>query len=321
MRTSGRDRRGAGSQRDPARPDRRRPDFFSRRRLRRWGPVRRRERRGQPIRTGSRRLAAAACATVTGERLTTGSWWRRRSGRSTAVTIIDSGRVVSSGITPTIGKLDFYRARLSVDGKSLLYNAAKDLRRTVARRPRSGARRWTDRRSSHDPAFRRWRTTSWSTPDGTVAAIAFEDRPDVDGMLASRGNKLVEVAPDNGTQRTVWTSWKPLRRFGASGRATTRSRAGRSRTRSITTPARDVYYLPGMRNFSSIARVNRATVRVRVGPGFCAWVDHPTLSSPAPPRSLHQHQLRRARQSHPSSWITTALPRRVNRACSSTSWI
>ena len=176
-------------------------------------------------------------------------------------------------------KKDFYRARLARDGKSLLYNAAK---------------------ISGDPApdsaivrvaFDGTEVSSVSIPllahdfveqpDGTLGALAVEYRDFQGTMIA--GNKIVEVAPD-GTQRTAWTSWDC---FDPAVIAGDDIEQGWTFANALDyDAAADVYYV-GMRNFSSIARVNRQT-------RACEWVlglGAPTLAfSPGAPRFLHQHQ-------------------------------
>ena len=200
-------------------------------------------------------------------------------GATTAVVIIDAkGNIV--WYHSDARQLDFYRARLSVDGKSVLYNAAK-----ISGEP--------------SPASELVRVSLDGTPlgsipipllahdfvehaDGTLAAIAFEDRQDAAGARV-RGNKLVEVASD-GTQRTVWTSWNCFDPATAPGDDPAQ---GWTFANALDyDPAADVYYV-GMRNFSSIAKVNRAT-------GACEWVfglygSTFTFAAGAQ-RFLHEHQ-------------------------------
>ena len=179
-------------------------------------------------------------------------------------------------------KLDFYRARLSVDGKSVLYNAAK-----ISGEP-SAASELVRVPLDGDPA----KTTSIPVPylahdfvehaDGTLGAIAFEDRTDAAGARV-RGNKLIEIAPD-GTQRTVWTSWNCFDPATAPGDDPAQ---GWTFANALDfDPAADAYYV-GLRNFSSIAKVNRTT-------GACDWVlglygSTFTFAAGAA-RFLHEHQ-------------------------------
>ena len=200
-------------------------------------------------------------------------------GAATVVTIIDSnGQIVWYHTDDR--QLDFYRARLSVDGKSLLYNAAK-----ISGEPSPASEIV---RVSLDGS----QTSTIPIPllahdfvehaDGTLAALAFEDGQDVDGTRI-RGNKLVEVAPD-GKQRTVWTSWSC---FDFSALKGDDPQQGWTFANALDyDAAADVYYV-GMRNFSSIARVNRAT-------GACEWVlglyGGTFTFAPGAARFLHQHQ-------------------------------
>ena len=89
-------------------------------------------------------------------------------------------------------------------------------------------------------------------PDGTLAAIVVEER-DFQGAPL-RGDKIVEIAPDGDADA----------RSGAPGTASIPpSSPGDDPAMGWTfanaldyDPVADVYYL-GMRNFSSIARINR----------------------------------------------------------------
>jgi hypothetical protein len=200
-------------------------------------------------------------------------------GATTAVTIINAqGQIVWYHTDDR--QLDFYRARLSIDGKSLLYNAAQ-----ISGEPSAAAEIV---RVSLDGA----QSSSISVPflahdfvelsDGTLGAIAFEDRQDASGNRV-RGNKLVEIAPD-GAQRTVWTSWNCFDPAAVPGDD---PKQGWTFANALDyDPAADAYYV-GLRNFSSIAKVNRAT-------GACDWVlglygSTFTFAAGAA-RFLHEHQ-------------------------------
>ena len=201
-------------------------------------------------------------------------------GATTAVSIIDSkGQIVWYHTDDRM--LDFYRARLSRDGKSLLYNAAK-----ISGEPSPASEIV---RVSLDGS----QSTAIPVPllahdfvelaDGTLGAIAFEDRMDTDGVTRIRGNKLVEVAPD-GTQRTVWTSWNCFDYATVKGDDPTQ---GWTFANALDYDAdADAYYV-GMRNFSSIAKVNRGT-------GACEWVfgtyGNTFTFAPGAARFLHEHQ-------------------------------
>jgi hypothetical protein len=200
-------------------------------------------------------------------------------GATTAVVIIDSkGDIVWYHTDERM--LDFYRARLSVDGKSLIYNAAK-----ISGEPSTASELV---RVSLDGS----QSTSIPIPflahdfvehaDGTLAAIAFEDHTDAGGNRV-RGNRLVEVAPD-GTQKTVWTSWNCFDPVATPGDDPSQ---GWTFANALDyDAAADAYYV-GMRNFSSIAKVNRTT-------GACEWVlgtyGSTFTFAAGSPRFLHEHQ-------------------------------
>jgi hypothetical protein len=200
-------------------------------------------------------------------------------GATTAVVIIDAkGEIVWYHSDDR--KLDFYRARLSVDGKSLIYNAAK-----ISGEPSPTSELV---RVALDGS----QSTSIPVPflahdfvehaDGTLAAIAFEDRQDAAGNRV-RGNKLVEIAPD-GTQSTIWTSWNCFDPVAVPGDDPSQ---GWTFANALDWDAdADAYYV-GLRNFSSIAKVTRAT-------GACEWVlgtyGSTFTFAAGSPRFLHEHQ-------------------------------
>jgi len=200
-------------------------------------------------------------------------------GAITAVTIIDAqGRIVWYHTDDR--QLDFYRARLSVDGKSLLYNAAK-----ISGEPSPASeivRVSLDGSQQSSIPIPLLAHDFVEHADGTLAAIAFEDRQDTDGTRI-RGNKLVEVAPD-GTQRTVWTSWSCFDYAAVKGDD---PQQGWTFANALDYDATDDVYYLGMRNFSSITRINRKT-------RACEWVlglSGSTLTFAAgAARFLHQHQ-------------------------------
>jgi hypothetical protein len=176
-------------------------------------------------------------------------------------------------------KLDFYRARLARDGKSVLYNAAKisgdpSPDSAIVRVALDG----TEVSSVPIPFLAH---DFVEHPDGTLGALAIEYR-DFQGT-AIAGNKIVEVAPD-GTQRTVWTSWDCFDPAAITGDDL---QQGWTFANALDYDAAANVYYVGMRNFSSIARINRQT-------RACEWVlglGAPTLTfAPGAPRFLHQHQ-------------------------------
>ena len=200
-------------------------------------------------------------------------------GAITAVTIIDAqGRIVWYHTDDR--QLDFYRARLSVDGKSLLYNAAK-----ISGEPSPASeivRVSLDGSQQSSIPIPLLAHDFVEHADGTLAAIAFEDRQDAAGNLV-RGNKLVEIAPD-GTQSTIWTSWNCFDPVATPGDD---PKQGWTFANALDYDAAAGAYYVGLRNFSSIAKVNRAT-------GACEWVlgtygSTFTFAAGAP-RFLHEHQ-------------------------------
>jgi hypothetical protein len=176
-------------------------------------------------------------------------------------------------------QMDFYRARLSVDGKSLIYNAAK-----VSGTP-------TDASELVRVALDGSKTTSIRIPylvhdfvehaDGTLAAIALEMRDN--GGTQLRGNKIVEVATD-GTQKTVWTTWDCFDPAAITGDDLEQ---GWGFANALDYhPDEDAYYV-SLRNFSSIVRIERNT-------RSCSWVfglGKPTFTfATGSARFMHEHQ-------------------------------
>ena len=151
-------------------------------------------------------------------------------GATTAVVIIDAkGDIVWYHSDDR--QLDFYRARLSVDGKSLIYNAAK-----ISGEPSPASELV---RVSLDGS----QSTSIPIPflahdfvehaDGTLGAIAFEDRPGRRRQPRARQQAGRDRARRHADAPSGPAGTASIR---SRRRATIRSRAGRSRTRSITTP-------------------------------------------------------------------------------------
>jgi hypothetical protein len=175
--------------------------------------------------------------------------------------------------------LDFYRARLSLDGKSIIYNAAN-----ISGAPSEASelvRVALDGSGSSSIPVPLLAHDFVELPDGTLAAIVVEER-DFQGAPL-RGDKIVEIAP-NGTQTTVWSAWDCFDPAVVIG---DNPAQGWTFANALDyDPVADVYYL-GMRNFSSITRINRQT-------RACEWVlglGAPTLTfAPGSSRFLHQHQ-------------------------------
>ena len=199
-------------------------------------------------------------------------------GMGVAVVILDgSGDIV--WYHKDDRKKDFYRARLARDGKSLLYNAAK-----ISGEPSPDSaivRVALDGTEISSVPIPYLAHDFVEHPDGTLGALAVEYR-DFQGATIA-GNKIVEVAPD-GTQRTAWTSWDCFDPAVITGDDLEQ---GWTFANALDYDAAAGVYYVGMRNFSSIARVNRQT-------RACEWVlglGAPTLTFAAgAPRFLHQHQ-------------------------------
>jgi hypothetical protein len=199
-------------------------------------------------------------------------------GSTTAVLILDAeGNIVWHYRDDR--ELDFYRARLSVDGQSLLYNAA-----SVSGDPADDSelvRVALDGSESSSIAVPLLAHDFVEHDDGTLAAIVVEYR-DFEGM-SLRGDQIVEVAPD-GTQTTVWSAWDCFDPAEWTGDDVEH---GWTFANALDyDPGEDAYYL-GMRNFSSIAKIARAT-------GECEWVLGSSASTfefaSGSARFLHQHQ-------------------------------
>lgn len=199
-------------------------------------------------------------------------------GTTTAVTILNAaGKIVwyhQDG-----RELDFYRARLSVDGKSLVYNAASvsgdpadDSELVRVALDGSGETSIPVPLLAHDFV---------EHPDGTLAAIVVEYR-DFEGAEL-RGDKIVEIAPD-GTQTTVWSAWDC---FDPAEEPGDDIEHGWTFANALDYDADEQVYYLGMRNFSSITKIPRAS-------GTCEWVlgfTAPTLEfASGSARFLHQHQ-------------------------------
>jgi arylsulfate sulfotransferase len=181
---------------------------------------------------------------------------------------------------PAQSRLEAYRVRLSRDGKSVLYSAAKvsgdpSPVSELVRVSLEGVEIETIPIPllAHDFV---------EHADGTLAALAFEYR-DFEGMPL-KGSALIEIAP-GGSKRTVWTSWTcfdPAVVQGEDFRT-----LGWTFANAVDyDAAADAYYI-SLRNFGSIAKVNRTT-------GACEWVlgagGNTFTFAPGSVRFLHQHQ-------------------------------
>ena len=200
-------------------------------------------------------------------------------GATTAVTIIDAqGQIV--WYHQDDRELDFYRARLAIDGKSLLYNAA-----SVSGDPSDASelvRVALDGSSTSSIPVPLLAHDFVEHPDGTLGAIVVEYRDD-DAGTPIRGDSIVEIDP-NGERRTIWSSWDCFDLAEEQGDDLTH---GWTFANALDYgPTEQAYYL-GMRNFSSIAKIDRAS-------GTCEWVFGLTAATidfaPDAEVFLHQHQ-------------------------------
>ncbi len=175
--------------------------------------------------------------------------------------------------------LDVYRARLSVDGQSLLYNAA-----SVSGDP-----------SDESMLIRVSLCGSEVTPievpllahdfvehpDGTLGAMVVEYRGEGDDEI--KGDQIIEIAPD-GTQTQVWSAWDC---FDPEVHIGDDQEYGWTFANALDyDPVEQAYYL-SLRNFSSIVRIDRATAS-------CDWVFGNVAATIEPAAGsasfLHEHQ-------------------------------
>ncbi|MFT4978513.1 MAG: hypothetical protein ACI8S6_004423 [Myxococcota bacterium] len=179
--------------------------------------------------------------------------------------------------------LDVYRTRLSLDGQSVLYNAG-----SVSGDPAADSKIYRvalDGSSIEEIEVPLLAHDFVELPDGTIGAMATEYRDgELDGEpFTFRGDQIIEIAPD-GSQSVAWSAWDcfdPSEVIGDS------IEQGWTFGNALDyDPDDDVYYF-GMRNFSSIARIDRQT-------GSCDWVFGSTGATIEPDGSsdvfLHQHQ-------------------------------
>ncbi len=174
--------------------------------------------------------------------------------------------------------LDVYRARLSVDGRSLLYNAA-----SVSGDPSDESQLM---RVSLDGS----EVTAIDVPllahdfvehaDGTIGAMVIEYR-DVDGEEI-KGDSIVEIAPD-GTQTTVWTSWDC---FDVDEHEVNPVDAAYGWTFANALDYDGTYYYLSLRNFSTIVQIDPRD-------GSCGWAFGDigaTITPSGATRFMHEHQ-------------------------------
>lgn len=182
-------------------------------------------------------------------------------------------------------ELDVYRVRPSVDGTGVWYSAA-----SVSGDPSADSElvhvSW-DGSQVTPVAVPLLAHDFVEHPDGTLAAIVVEYRDGADGEPV-RGDKLVEIAPD-GTQTTVWSAWDCFDPVEAPGDEPV---LGWTFANALDLSDDGTEYHLGIRNFSSILRIDRATgTCLEVIGGFGA--DAPGDADPivvSDDEFLHQHQ-------------------------------
>ena len=178
-------------------------------------------------------------------------------GTTRAVVILDpDGDVV--WIQMDDSELSNYRARLSRDGRGVIYSSAE---LSGEPSPDSAVVRLSfDGSEREEIPIPLLAHDFVEHADGTIGALVLEDREDEEGNVV-RGNKIVEVAPD-GTMTDVWTTWDC---FDPEVHVGDDPVTGWTFTNALDYDASNDAYLVSIRNFSSIARINRETAE-------CEWV-------------------------------------------------
>lgn len=175
--------------------------------------------------------------------------------------------------------LDVYRARLSQDGQSVLYNAA-----SVSGDPAEGSqivRVSIDGEQESSIAIPLLAHDFVELADGTIGAIVVERRDDTG--VPVRGNQLVEV-PRDGDPHVVWSAWDC---FDPSVDLGDDPETGWTFANALDYHAEeDAYYL-GMRNLSGIVKISRETWDCELVFGGAASTIEIAATSE---RFLHQHQ-------------------------------
>lgn len=174
--------------------------------------------------------------------------------------------------------LDVYRARLSQDGQSVIYNAG-----SVSGDPADNSvlvKVSLDGATETEIPLPLLAHDFVELPDGTLTAIVVEYRDGPDGEPI-RGDSLVEIAPD-GTQTKVWDAW---RCFDPALDVGTDAEIGWTFANALDyLPDTDRYAL-SLRNFSTILQIDRQS-------GECVWSLGSTSANitPSGRTFLNQHQ-------------------------------
>ncbi len=173
--------------------------------------------------------------------------------------------------------LDVYRARLSVDGESLLYNAA-----SVSGDPSAESqimRVSLDGTTVEGIDVPLLAHDFVEHADGTIGAMVIEYREHTDGTEI-KGDSIVEIAPD-GSMTTVWTSWDC---FDYDEHQGDDPEYGWTFANALDWDGSH-YYL-SMRNFSTIAKIDPAD-------SSCVWAFGDvgaTIEPSGAERFKHEHQ-------------------------------
>ncbi len=175
--------------------------------------------------------------------------------------------------------LQIYRARLSLDGQSILYNAG-----SISGDPAENSQLV---RVSLDGS----EETTTDIPllahdfveleDGTIGAIVIEIREDADGEEI-RGDSIVEISPD-GTQTTIWSAWDSWDPEETSSGDP--GDVGWTFANALDYDESDDSWLLSLRNFSSIVKIDRSSGEVVWGLGGVVN-DFDITGTPF----LHEHQ-------------------------------
>jgi len=177
--------------------------------------------------------------------------------------------------------LEVFRVRLSVDGQSVLYNAA-----SVSGDPAEDSELVRVKLDGSEE-------TTIPVPllahdfvehqDGTIGTIVVEYGDQVDEETGEyiRGDQIVEVAPD-GTQSVIWSAWDCF-----DPEDFVLDSTGWTFANALDYDAEEQAYYLGTRNLSSIIKIDRQT-------GECLWVmggDASTFTfGSGSEQFLHQHQ-------------------------------
>jgi hypothetical protein len=179
---------------------------------------------------------------------------------------------------PDQSGLQIYRARLSLDGESIIFN-----RGSISGDPSEDSqlvRVALDGSEEVTVDIPLLAHDFVELEDGTIGAMVIEIREDAEGEEI-RGDAIVEIAPD-GTQTTLWSawdSWDPEMSSGDPGDV------GWTFANALDYDPDDNAWLLSVRNFSSIVQISRETGTVDWGLGGVVN-DFDVEGTPF----LHQHQ-------------------------------